>query len=33
MTTYNFKVILAAGTDMTEELADQLFEGVQPHFA
>ncbi len=26
MKTYEFEVILAAGTDMTEELADQLFE-------
>ena len=26
MKTYDFEVILAAGTDMTEELADQLFE-------
>jgi len=24
--TYEFEVVLAAGTDMTEELADQLFE-------
>ena len=26
MKTYDFEVILAAGTDMSEELADQLFE-------
>jgi hypothetical protein len=26
MKTYEFEVILAAGTDMTEELADRLFE-------
>ena len=26
MATYDFEVILAAGTEMTEELADQLFE-------
>ena len=26
MKTYDFEVILATGTDMTEELADQLFE-------
>ena len=26
MKTYDFEAILAAGTDMTEELADQLFE-------
>jgi hypothetical protein len=26
MKTYDFEVILKAGTDMTEELADQLFE-------
>ncbi|MGB7732522.1 MAG: hypothetical protein WBL72_02405 [Thermoguttaceae bacterium] len=26
MKTYNFEVILAAGTDMTEELADALFD-------
>ena len=25
MKTYDFEVILAAGTDMTEELADRLF--------
>jgi len=26
MKAYDFEAILAAGTDMTEELADQLFE-------
>jgi hypothetical protein len=26
MKTYDFEVILAAGTDVTEELADRLFE-------
>ncbi len=26
MKTYDFEVILAHGTDMTEELADQLFD-------
>jgi hypothetical protein len=28
MKTYDFEVILAAGTDITEELADQLFEAA-----
>ena len=26
MKTYDFEIILAAGTDMSEELADRLFE-------
>ena len=26
MNTYDFQIILAAGTDMSEELADRLFE-------
>ena len=26
MTTYDFDVVLAAGTEITEELADQLFD-------
>ena len=32
MKTYDFEVILAAGTDMSEELADRLFvEGVDAY--
>jgi hypothetical protein len=37
MKTYDFEVILASGTEMTEELADELFEagcddGTPGHF-